>query len=114
MIMAETIFGVRGVVEEALDLMKDSIEGIEKSELREIVSRVESVRAALIRNEKKIWLRTKKGREMLSETSAATGRLRDVLDKPIDLGELEASLAEVESHARAIDEETRKRSMVVT
>ena len=72
------------------------------------------VQNALVQNEKKIWLRTKKGREMLSEAGAATGRLRAALDAPVNLGELEAALAEVEAHARAIDEETRKRSMVVT
>ena len=112
--MAESIDGVRGIVEKALELMKDGIEGIEEFELQGLVSRAESIRATLIRNEKKIWLRTKKGCEMLSEAGVATGRLKAALDAPINLGELEASLAEVEAHARAIDEETRKRSMVVT
>ena len=112
--MVEDFDGLRGVIDEALELMKNGIEGIEESKHQGLVSRVESVRAALIRNEKKIWLRTKKGRQMLTETGAATGRMRAALDTPINFGELEDSLAEVEAHTRAIDEESRKRSMVVT
>ena len=75
---------------------------------------LESVRSVLIRNEKKIWLRTKKGRGMLFDVSEATERLRGALASSSELDVVDAALIEVEKHARAIEEESRKRSMVVT
>ncbi len=83
--MAETATGVREIIDDSLDLLKRQNHGTDSQRL---MSRLESVRSVLIRNEKKIWLRTKKGRGMLVEVNEAL--------------------------ARAIEEESRKRSMVVT
>ncbi len=78
------------------------------------MSRLESVRSVLIRNEKKIWLRTKKGRGMLADVSEAAERLRKPLASSGELDPIEAALSDVETLARAIEEESRKRNMVVT
>lgn len=66
--MAATATGVREIINDSLDLLK--CQNYETDSQR-LVSRLESVRSVLIRNEKKIWLRTKKGREMLGEFDTA-------------------------------------------
>ncbi len=109
--MAENIAGVRGIVEESLDLLKGQNDGPDSQRL---VSRLESVRIVLIRNEKKIWLRTKKGRGMLADVNEVAERLKQSLASSDELDAVDAALSDVEALARAIEEESRKRSMVVT
>ncbi len=106
-----TAAGVREIIDESLDLLKNrSVE----ADSQRLVSRLESVHSVLIRNEKKIWLRTKKGREMLADVSEAAERLRGTLAFSDELETVEAALNDVETLARAIEEESRKRNMVVT
>ena len=109
--MAVTATGVREVIDDSLDLLKNR--GIEANS-QGLVSKLESVRSVLIRNEKKIWLRTKKGRGMLAEVSEAAERLMKSLASSGELDAVEAALSDVETLVRAIEEESRKRSMVVT
>ena len=109
--MAVTATGVREIIDDSLDLLKGSNEGTDSLRL---VSRLESVRSVLIRNEKKIWLRTKKGRVMLAEVREAAERLKKSLASSGELDAVEVALGDVEILARAIEEESRKRSMVVT
>jgi hypothetical protein len=109
--MAENIVGVKEIVEESLDLLKVQNAGIDSQKLE---SRLESIRSILIRNEKKIWLRTKKGRGMLADVNKAAERLMKSLISSDELNTVEAALSDVETLARAIEEESRKRSMVVT
>ena len=109
--MAENIAGVRGIVEESLYLLKGQNYGTDSQRL---MSRLESVRSVLIRNEKKIWLRTKKGRGMIADVSEAAERLMKSLASSGELDAVDAALGDVETLARAIEEESRKRSMVVT
>lgn len=88
--------------------------------LRDLIERVQSAHNTLVQNEKKIWLRTKKGREMLSEFGAAFEGLMSAVERlgasveGILGGEVEAALGEVEAQARTLNEEIRKRSMIVT
>ncbi len=109
--MAVNATGVREIIDESLDLLKGQNDGTDSLRL---VSRLESVRSVLIRNEKKIWLRTKKGRGMLADVSEAAERLMKSLASSGELDTVEAALSDVETLARAIEEESRKRSMVVT
>ncbi len=109
--MAVTATGVREIIDKSLDLLKGQNDGPDSQRL---MSRLESVRSVLIRNEKKIWLRTKKGRGMLADVSEAAERLMKSLDSSGELEAVEAALSDVETLARAIEEESRKRSMVVT
>ncbi len=109
--MAVTAAGVREIIDKSLDMLKNrSVEAVSPG----LLSKLESVRSVLIRNEKKIWLRTKKGRGMLAEVSEAAEKLIKSLASSGELDTVEAALSEVETLARAIDEESRKRSMVVT
>ena len=109
--MAVTATGVREVIDDSLDLLKGQDDGTDSPRL---LSRLESVRSVLIRNEKKIWLRTKKGRGMLADVSEAAESLKKSLASSGELGAVDAALGDVEALARAIEEESRKRNMVVT
>ena len=109
--MAVTATGVREIIDDSLDLLKGQNH---ETDSRRLMSRLESVRRVLIRNEKKIWLRTKKGRGMLADVSEAAERLRESLASSGDLGSFDTALGDVETLARAIEEESRKRNMVVT
>ncbi len=109
--MAVNATGVREIIDDSLDLLKRQNDGTDSQRL---MSRLESVRSVLIRNEKKIWLRTKKGRGMLANVSEAAERLMKSLASSGELDAVEAALSDVETLARAIEEESRKRNMVVT
>jgi hypothetical protein len=109
--LAVTATGVREIIDDSLDLLKRQNDGAGSPIL---VSRLESVRSVLIRNEKKIWLRTKKGRGMLADVSEAAASLKKSLASPSELDAVDAALGDVERLARAIEEESRKRNMVVT
>jgi len=109
--MAVTATGVREIIDESLNLLKGQNHGTDSQNL---MPRLESARRILIRNEKKIWLRTKKGRGMLAEVKEAAERLMKSLASSGELDTVEAALNDVETLARAIEEESRKRSMVVT
>jgi hypothetical protein len=74
--VAVSVTDLREIIEESLDLLKNSGFGADS---QGFVSTLESVRSVLIRNENKIWLRTKKGRGMLAEVSEAADRLRGAL-----------------------------------
>ncbi len=109
--MTMTATSVREIIDESLDLLKGQNDGTGSQNL---MPRLESVRRVLIRNEKKIWLRTKKGRVMLAEVREAAERLKKSLASSGELDAVEVALGDVEILARAIEEESRKRSMVVT
>ena len=109
--MAVTTAGVREIIDDSLDLLKRQNDGTDSPGL---MSRLESVRSVLIRNEKKLWLRTKKGRGMLADVSEAAERLMKSLASSGELDTVDAALGDVEKLARAIEEESRKRNMVVT
>ncbi len=109
--MAVTATGVREIIDKSLDLLKGQNYGTDSQNL---MPRLESVRRVLIRNEKKIWLRTKKGRGMIADVSEAAVRLKKSLASSGELDAVEAALSDVEALARAIEEESRKRNMVVT
>jgi len=109
--LAVSITDVRDVIDESLDLLKTRGEDADSQGL---VSKLESVRSTLIRNEKKIWLRTKKGLVILAGVSEAAERLRGALASSSERDTVDTALSEVETLARAIEDESRKRSMVVT
>jgi hypothetical protein len=71
-----------------------------------VKDRILGVQKILSQNRKKIWLRTKKGKPMAEETLALT---ESYVNKPED-----SILAELETQAETIEEESRRRSMVVT
>jgi hypothetical protein len=77
--------------------------------------RLGKVTNVLTENESKIWLRTRVGEPMLKELQAAVDDAYKVLEgSGSALESFEAALKEVERKAAKIDEESRRRSMVVT
>lgn len=77
--------------------------------------RLGKVMNIIMENESKIWLRTRVGEPMLKELQAAIDDAYNVLEvSGSALESFEAALKEVERKATKIDEESRRRSMVVT
>ncbi len=108
--MAVSVADVREIIDESITLLKNQDA---ETEYPGQLSNLESVRSVLIRNEKKLWLRTKKGRGMLAEVSEAADRLKESFASG-DIDVVEGALVEVEALVKAIEDESRKRSMVVT
>jgi len=108
--LAVSVADVRETIDESIALLKNW--GAE-TEYPGPLSKLESARSVLIRNEKKIWLRSKKGRGMLAEVSSAADRLKESFASG-DISVVEGALVEVEALVNAIEEESRRRSMVVT
>jgi hypothetical protein len=77
--------------------------------------RLGKVTNVVTENESKIWLRTRVGEPMLKEFQAAVDDAYKVLEgSGSALESFEVALKEVERKAAKIDEESRRRSMVVT
>jgi len=81
---------------------------------RELLTRLQSAQNILIQNERKIWLRTRAGKEMMADFEAASEKLRMTAESDSALEGVKEALSEVETQAKRIDDETRRRSMVVT
>lgn len=79
---------------------------IEKVTDESIKNRILKVQKILSQNRKKIWLRTKTGKPMAEETLSLTNTLLNNYEDSI--------LVELESQAELIEEESRRRDMVVT
>lgn len=121
--MGENLNLAKSVLEEVLDTVKASFASmVPEDKMRDLMTRIQFARNSLIQNEKKIWLRTKVGREILGDFGASSEKLLDVVNRlqkadkigPDLLVEVDVALRKVESHAKRLNEETRRRSMVVT
>ncbi len=106
-----SVTSVRMIIDDCIDMLQTQKIGLE---LKDIISRLSYVQRILIKNEKKIWLKTKKGQEMLSDFKKVADKM---LLAKIDINELnffETELGRLENLINAIEEESRKRNMVVT
>lgn len=113
----------KSIIEEVLEMMRAvSKSRVPEDKMRDLMTRIQLAKNSLIQNEKKIWIRTKVGKEILSDFNAASEKLLGVVEKlqrvheiePDLLVEVDVALGDVESHAKRLNEETRRRSMVVT
>ena len=100
----------KSMLERVMEALRGSSNASE-SELRDLLTRLQAARNTLIQNERKIWLRTKAGKEMLSDYGEASMKLLGAVESGSGL---EEALTEVEAQAKRISDEIRKRSMVVT
>ena len=100
----------KSTLERVMEALRGSSNASE-SELRDLLTRLQAARNTLIQNERKIWLRTKTGKETLSDYSEASLKLLGAVESGSGLKE---ALTEVEAQAKRISDEIRKRSMVVT
>jgi hypothetical protein len=118
--MGERIVSTKENLQRTLDLVTKSSK-IPESEAIEIKRRIQIAINAVIQNERKIWLRTRDGKEMIEEFRGASSRIAREAEniqtaeaRGLDLTNLYAALNEVESCAKKLEEESRRRSMVVT
>ena len=108
--MGEALETAKSTLERVMEALKGS-SAMSESEARDMQTRLQAARNALVQNERKIWLRTKAGKEMLSGYGEASRKLLDAVESGSGI---EEALAGVEAHAKGISDEIRKRSMVVT
>jgi len=107
------IDGAKRALEGILEIMK-GLKGITEEERRSLLTRAQSAYSIVAQNEKKIWLRTSIGKIMVGELNSSSNRLLKATEQFKDATELEAAITDVEIQTRRIEEETRRRSMVVT
>jgi len=121
--MGESLNFAKDVLQRTMQLLKEAPAGaVPEDDLRDIQIRIQIAQNALIQNERKIWLRTKAGKEMIGDFGVAATKLLGAAERigkaeapdPALLKDLKAALGEVELHAKRLNEETRRRSMVVT
>jgi len=108
--MSESLETAKTTLERVMEILRDSSSASE-NELRDLMTRLQAARNTLVQNERKIWLRTKAGKEMLSDYGEASLKLLGAVESGSGL---EEALTEVEAQAKRISDEIRKRSMVVT
>ncbi len=111
--MGESLKTAREAIDRAMETLREE-PGLSQADKRDLLTRLQLARNTLVQNERKIWVRTKVGKEMLSGFGEAAGRLLDLMESDSGLEEVKDALADVELHAKRIDEETRRRDMVVT
>jgi hypothetical protein len=80
----------------------------------EQAERVRRASKIVAQNLNKIWLRTKTGKPMAESMQEAAVDALAKLEAGSGLEELKAAVDAVEAKAKEIDEESRRRSMVVT
>jgi CRISPR/Cas system-associated protein Csx1 len=100
------IEGVKRALEGVIEIVK-VLKGITEEKRRSLLARAQLIYNIVVQNEKKIWLKT-------SDLNSSSVTLLEVVEQFKDEVELEAALANVESQTRKIEEEIRRRSMVVT
>ncbi len=111
--MDESLETAKSTLERVMETLRGSSNASE-NELRDILTRLQAARNTLVQNERKIWLRTKAGKEMLSDYGEASQKLLGVVESGSSLKAAEEALTEVEAQAKRLSDEIRKRSMVVT
>ncbi len=112
--MSDEINTIKNRVTDVLEFINELRDDIPGNQLNDLRTRLQFVRNTVIENEKKIWLRTKKGKELISDLSGKTERLLESIKETQVSANFESVLQEMEEKAKEIVEEIRKRSMVVT
>jgi hypothetical protein len=107
------IEGVKSALEGVIEIVK-VLKGITEEKRRSLLARAQLIYNIVVQNEKKIWLKTSVGKAIVSDLNSSSVTLLEVVEQFKDEVELEAALANVESQTRKIEEEIRRRSMVVT
>jgi len=113
--MKDNMEELKSTFKATLETLKTSqAEGAPSKRLEDFLSRIQRAEKVLIQNQKKIWLKTKKGTEALTKLGVAAERLRESIESAGDVDETEAALKALELQAKNIEDEIRRRSMVVT
>ncbi len=113
--MKDSMEELKSTFKATLETLKTSqAEGAPSKRLEGFLSRIQRAENILIQNQKKIWLKTKKGREALTKLGVAVERLRESIESAGGVDETEVALKVLELQVKNIDDEIRRRSMVVT
>lgn len=113
--MVENLHVARDTLSRAIEILRTRpVDGASDKALKDLVTRLHFARNALIENESKIWLRTKVGKEMLADFESASVELLSVVEEGDGVDVIEGCFIDVEAQAKRLNEETRRRSMVVT
>lgn len=113
--MVESLYLARDTLSRAIEILRTRpVDSTSDEALKDLVTRLQFARNALVENESKIWLRTKGGKEMLADFESASVELLRVVESGSGLDSVESSTTGVERQAGRLNEETRRRSMVVT
>lgn len=120
--MGESLTFAKGVLRRTLELLIEiPVKVVSEDEIGEIRIRIQAALDALIQNERQIWLRSKEGKEMMGDFGVASTKLLGAIERlqrtetpdPNLLKDLKAALGEVELHAKRLNEETRRRGLVL-
>lgn len=121
--MGESLTFAKGVLGRTMNLLREvPARAIPEDEIDNIKIRIQIVQNTIIQNERRIWLRTKKGKEMMGDLGVASTKLLGTIERlqraedadPNLLKDLKAALGEVELHAKRLNEETRRRGLILT
>jgi hypothetical protein len=107
------IDSAKRALEGVLEAVK-GLKGMTEEERKSLMAMAQSACSIVAQNEKKIWLRTSVGKAMVGDLNSSSERLLRAVGRFVDAAELGAAMADVEAQTRRIEEETRRRSMVVT
>lgn len=80
----------------------------------EFLKKLQLANKIITQNQKKIWLRAKTGKPMAEAILASTIKLLDQLNNSAENSDITRSMQELEVLTKKLNEESRKRSMVVT
>ncbi|HUV33548.1 MAG TPA: hypothetical protein VMW22_01360 [Candidatus Desulfaltia sp.] len=106
--LAPTMKALEKIQERIMDLK------LKEDEARGVSTRLQKVTNTVEENKTKIWLRTRAGKEMVEAIQRAAEELLGVLGSGSGKDEVLTALAALEAQAARVDEESRRRSMVVT
>jgi hypothetical protein len=115
--MSEDMEKIESQTQEALTKVNQS--QIPEREKLSLSTRIQTIRNIAMANKNKIWMRTKPGKQALEKLREGTEELIPATEKlgenpDPDLEETRLILDNLETRAREINEEIRKRSMTVT
>ena len=103
------------LVKEKLKLIVSQLEKIEDNKAKNSAGRLRKLLNIVEENESKIWLRTKVGQPMVSSVNDSVDSLLRVLEREVSSrDEIDGALLKVEELIGKLDEESRRRGMVVT
>jgi len=106
--LAPTMKALEKIQERIMDLK------LKEDEARGVSTRLQKVTNTVEENKTKIWLRTRAGKEMVEAIQRAAEELLGVLGSGSGKDEVLTALVALEAQAARVDEESRRRSMVVT
>jgi hypothetical protein len=112
--MSNDVNYMKAALEDAVETLKEKEGNVPDWKVRDYAMRLQLGLNILIQNERKIWIKTRLGKGMLENLKEAIEALIKVLNSGAEASEIEVALIEVEARAKEINNESRRRDMVVT